>query len=329
MIGEMRLLLSCISTHHSALKKHWSKTASNEGSKAKQREEISCPLTMIGSYKKPDGDLGGQLCLLDRQGNCQRTLNLSLAAGMVGTDGGVLVTAFNSIHLFDPERVSLDLDVISLPVFNALHSISRTRHGYLVASTGLDLLVEFDREGNLLWQWWATDHEFDRTLAGEVRSLDKEADHRLIKYGTLEQTTHVNSVIEWSDGRVLATLFHQGTVIAIDRESGKWQTVLAGLDHPHALRVVDEHHFTVADTIHGWGLLARLEHGEQTAFIEEVVDAGTTWLQDCSYHPQHDTWILVDGKASRVSLRSGRAGEKSSAQFSFDPEWRLYEAYAI
>jgi len=38
--------------------------------------------------------------------------------------------------------------VVSSPLFNALHSISRTRRGYLVASTGLDLLLEFNRDGS-------------------------------------------------------------------------------------------------------------------------------------------------------------------------------------
>ena len=95
-----------------------------------------------------------------------------------------------------------------------------------------------------------------------------QADQRVQKYGTLKQTTHVNSVAELPDGRVLATLFHQGTVIAIDRATGSWQTLLGGLDHPHAVRVLDEEHITVADTAHGKALLISLKGGQARVEVE-------------------------------------------------------------
>lgn len=317
----MQLLLSCISTRHSVLKKHWTQTGSTADA------QTACPLTVLGSYKKPDEDLGGQVCILDDAGRVESAVELSLAAGMAASEHGTLITTFSGIHEFDPVQGSLRLDAISLPVFNALHSISRTRNGYIVASTGLDLLVEFNLQGEILWQWWATDHGFTLTPAGEQRYLDKAADHRIIKYGTLQQTTHVNSVAELPDGRILATLFHQGTVIAIERETGRWHTVLEGLDHPHSARVLDGNHFTIADTVHGKGLLIRLDG--YNGYVEEEVDADTNWLQDCSYSVEHDTWVLVDGKRTRVQLRGGRSGIKALGSYDFDSEWRLYEALVL
>jgi hypothetical protein len=148
-------------------------------------------------------------------------------------------------------------NVVSSPFFNALHSISRTRSGYLVASTGLDLLLEFNRDGEILWSWWATDHGFESTPTGRRRKLDKSADHRTIKYGTLTQTTHINSAAELPDGRFLASLFHQGMVIAIDRvgrtgpqrkESKPRQAPL--LDHPIRTRVEENSHSRVQQTQH-------------------------------------------------------------------------------
>ena len=313
----MRLLLSCISTKHSVLKEHW--TASGE--------KTECPLTVLGSYEKPKEDLGGLLCLIEDLGVTRTVVDLQMAAGMVDSEKGVLVTAYNSIHEFDPEQGVLQRDRVSLPQFNALHSLSRTRLGYLVASTGLDLLVEFNRQGEILWSWWATDHGFERTPVGVRREIDKDADHRVLKYGTLSQTTHVNSAAELPDGRVLATLFHQGTVIAIDRDSGKWQTVLEGLDHPHAVRVLDEEHFTVADTVGGRALLVSLEGWKSQ--VEEEISAGTSWLQDCRYDARHNCWVLVDGKNSRIVLRGGRSGATALAQIELDPEWRLYEAHVL
>jgi hypothetical protein len=316
---QMRLLLSCISTKHSVLKQHWTKSS--------QETQTACPLTVLGSYEKPEEDLGGLLCLIEDMGCSQHTIGLTMAAGMVASEQGVFVTAFGGIHEVDADLSSLHENVVSSPLFNALHSISCTRRGYLVASTGLDLLLEFNRDGEVLWSWWATDHGFELTPAGRPRIVDKAADHRTIKYGTLNQTTHINSAAELPDGRILASLFHQGMVIVIDRETGAWQPVLEGLDHPHAVRVLDEEHFTVADTVHGRALLVRTN--KVGGHVEEEIDAGTSWLQDCHYDGAHNCWILVDGKNSRVILRRGRSGDKTFAQFDFDPEWRLYEAHVL
>src|SRR5438874_1446383 len=187
----MRLLLSCISTKHSVLKRHWTESS----------QQIECPLTVLGSYQKPQENLGGLLCLIEDMGCTQTTVELEMAAGMVTSDRGVFVTSFGSIHEVDTDLGVLRQNVVSSPLFNALHSISRTRRGYLVASTGLDLLLEFNRDGKILWNWWATDHGFELTPTGRPRVIDKEVDHRKIKYGTLQQTTHINSAAELFDGR--------------------------------------------------------------------------------------------------------------------------------
>lgn len=315
----MRMLVSCISTRHSLLKNHWAKTSATD--------TLACPLTTLGSFAKPKEDVGGALCLLEDMKDVQKAIELPMPAGMVASEKGVFVTGFHSIAEADPDLADVQQDVVSLPLFNALHSISRTRRGYLVASTGVDLLVEFNREGEVLWNWWATEHGFALTPAGIPRSLDKAVDYRTIKYGTLQQTTHVNSAAQLADGRILASIFHQGMVIAIDYATGAWQPVLTGLDHPHAVRVLDENHFTVADTVHGKALLVRIDKHE--GHVEEEVDAGTDWLQDCQYDSARDCWILVDGKNSRVSLRKGRSGQAPLDHFAFDPEWRLYEAHVL
>src|SRR5438270_13323422 len=124
----MRLLLSCISTNHSVLKEHWTESS----------EQTQCPLTVLGSYQKPQQDLGGLLCLIEDMGCSQKTVELKMAAGMVASDRGVFVTSFGGVHEVDTDGGVVYHNVVSSPLFNALHSISRTRRGYLVASTGLD-----------------------------------------------------------------------------------------------------------------------------------------------------------------------------------------------
>lgn len=314
----MALLLSCISTKHSLLKKHWANA---------REEHVECPLTALGSRQKPTEDQGGLLCLLDEKGQILNTTELPMPAGMAFSDDGILVASVGTIHEVSPDLSRVQRDIVSLPSFNLLHSLSRTQRGYLVASTGLDAILEFTHDGELLWSWWATEHGFEVTPTGERRDLDKEADHRAIKYGTLAQTTHVNSATELPDGTVLASLFHQGMVIAIDRKSGTWQTVLEGLDHPHSIRVLTKDYITVADTGHGRALMVNILDGKGK--IVAQVQENTSWLQDCFYDQRSDCWILVDGKNSHVSLRTGTSGAHPLAQFDLDPEWRLYEALPL
>jgi len=314
----MHFLLSCISTKHSMLKNHWTQT---------QEDKMMCPVTTLGSMMKPKEDQGGLLCSLDDRETIQTVVELSMPAGMAFSDNGVFVAALDTVHEVSTDLSKIQRNVVSLPVFNLLHSLSRSKRGYLVASTGLDAIFEFTRQGELLWSWWATDHGFEMTPGGQCRIIDKHADHRGIKYGTLTQTTHVNSVAELPDGRVLASLFHQGMVIAIDRDSGDWKPVLEGLNHPHAIRVLSDGYITVADTGHGRGLMVNMKNGYGK--IEAEVSANTNWLQDCCYDAQHDQWALVDGKNSRLELRSGLQGDRAISQFDLNPEWRLYEVLPV
>lgn len=314
----MAILLSCVSTNHALLKRHW----------AKSREEIACPVTVLGSYQKPEEDQEGLVCLIDEAGQVQKTVAFPTPAGMVYSDSDVLIATLFAIHEVSPDLSAVRRDVVSLPIFNTLHSLSRTRRGYLAASTGLDAIVEFTKEGQLLWSWWATDHGFEFTPAGVRREVDRATDHRGTRFGTLVQTTHVNSAAELPDGRILASLFHQGTVIVIERDSGAWRVVLDGLDHPHAVRVLDEQHFTVADTGRGRALMVSVDSQGQGK-IEREISVETNWLQDCQYDLPRDRWLLVDGQQSRVLLRSGPGGEKDLARYELDPQWRLYEALVI
>ena len=305
------------------LKKHWQQSGSTTASEQK----TECPVTVLGSMQKPKEDQGGLVCLLDSTGQAVEQIMLPMPDGMAMADNGVLVASQEAVYKVTSDLSLVQQDVVSLPAFNMLHSMARTRRGYLVASTGLDAILEFTLEGELLWSWWAMEHGFEHTPTGERRVVDKEADHRGIKYGTLAQTTHVNSAAELPDGRILASLFHQGMIISIDRASGAWQPVLEGLDHPHAIRVVNEHYFTVADTARGRALMVRLEDGKGK--IEVEADAHTNWLQDCVYDARNDCWVLVDGKNSRISVRTGLTGERLKTQFNLDPEWRLYEVLPL
>ena len=84
----MNFLLSCISTKHSLLKKHW---ANDEQTQTK----TECPVTALGSMQKPKGS-GGLLCLLDDSGQMQASIEMSMPAGMALSDDGILLHRFSA-----------------------------------------------------------------------------------------------------------------------------------------------------------------------------------------------------------------------------------------
>src|SRR5437667_5668228 len=170
----MNFLLSCISTRHSMLKKHW----------VQSKDETQCPVTVLGNLRasqpvtvrgsldKPKEDQGGLLCLLDENGLAMEQVELPMPAGMTFSDEGVLVASIEEVNEVAPDLSAIQRNVVSLPTFNMLHSLSRSSRGYLVASTGIDAILEFTRTGEMLWSWWATEHGFEYTRKGERRILD-------------------------------------------------------------------------------------------------------------------------------------------------------------
>jgi hypothetical protein len=85
---QMRLLLSCIATKHSVLKQHWTTSS----------EQTQCPLTVLGSYEKPQEDPGGLLCLIEDMGCSQKTVELKMAAGLVDSDRGLSREQVEQVH---------------------------------------------------------------------------------------------------------------------------------------------------------------------------------------------------------------------------------------
>ena len=308
----MSILVSCISTKHALLKQHW----------LESDRYTQAPASVRGSLHKPTSDLGGCLVLLNGDGEITAKVDLLQPSGMARIGDEILVASHTTVHSFSQDLKCQRPDKFTSKLFNALHTVRRSTCGILVTSTGLDLILEMDLQGRILWQWWAHDHGLDQTPLGRTRYLDRSADHRRNRFGTLQQTTHLNSAIESPDGRILTTLFHQNMVVAIDRCSGDWQTIITDLPHAHSVRLVDDRHFTVADTGHGRAILVDLV----SCKVKAEVSIATSWLQDCQYDPAQDRWLLVDGEHSRIVTRSGDGDERVC---QLDPEWRLYEALRL
>ena len=141
------------------------------------------------------------------------------------------------------------------PWLNQGHTVEFSPDGkkLLVASSGFDAVFEFDTEsGEVVWQWFAWDHGFDRSKLGHYVVRSKARREALAAMGhevlladnpekypfgipTRQKPAHLNSACYDSDGKILVTLFHQGAGYVIERSTGEAEEVISGLSNPHKL----------------------------------------------------------------------------------------------
>lgn len=192
------------------------------------------------------------------------------------------------------QLINLDTGEASLchdPWLNQGHTVEFSPDGkkLLVGSSGFDAVFEFDTEsGEVVWQWFAWDHGFDRSKLGHyvVRSeARREAlaamghevllvdDPEKYPFGipTRQKPAHLNSACYDSDGKILVTLFHQGAGYVIDRHTGEAQEIISGLSNPHKLSMRKCGGYFISDT--KGGKLIFLDEKHRPEY--EVALAGT------------------------------------------------------
>ena len=182
------------------------------------------------------GSFGGRLVLLDwAAGEVLADTPIPGATGI--TIGDQVVVACSWIEqCFFVVKPGEDVEAVTHPWFNYLHSIDLTQRGtLLLASAGSDLIMEVTASGDNVWEWFGPEHGYDTRPDGSPVVSDRRTDYRPLRVGTADQAMHVTSTTLLADGTLLATLFHQGTLVAINRETGRARNVLAGLRCPHGI----------------------------------------------------------------------------------------------
>lgn len=204
----------------------------------------------------------------------------------------------------------IDLEIRS-PLLTQVRSLRRTERGLLVTASGIDALLEFDLQGQLIWSWWATEHGYDEAYGGGTRVIDKTLDHRRVNYPGRSQTTHLNSAIvdPYDPAKILTILFYQGQVARIDRFSGEHEIVLAGLNGAHHIRP-HSRGYLLSNSRRGEALI----YNRAFEMIERV--PGThplfpiKWVQDALETP-FDTLLIADCNTFRLRERDRAGREKS------------------
>ena len=220
----------------------------------------------------------------------------------------------------------VDLE-ISSPLFSHLHSIKRTENGLLVVSTGVDAIFEIDLDGNLLWDWWAVDHGYDTLKSGKKRKLDKNADHRTQNYPILSQTTHVSQALEdpHNDDKILATLYHQNSIIRIDKNTSEHEVMIDGLKIPHHIRPLEEG-YMFTNTRESMTVICDKDFKIKKKFGQKLGSYQlSNWVQD-TIKTTRGTYLIGDEGNFRL-IETDSKNEHSS--YEYGKPHRMFELYLV
>ncbi|MGC2160349.1 MAG: hypothetical protein WA634_00440 [Silvibacterium sp.] len=254
-------------------------------------------------------------------------------AGYCFADGFIYMNDFEAGNIFrigiEPQPGKL-LQRISNPYFNDLHSLERTSRGLLAACCGTDLVVEVDLNGNVLWEWWASEHGYSVTPSGEERQSGRGGEHRNRYYHTRYQATHLNcaTVRDFAPGPerfILCLLFHQGKLLQIDRslppEKQEGEVILEGLARPHSLEKIPG----------GWIFCNSLSK-ELVLLDDDLKVTGNIaydggWIQDCTRLPNGN--IVLNDVDNTVLIEFAAPHWKIVNRTNYPATWRMGELVVI
>jgi hypothetical protein len=211
---------------------------------------------------------------------------------------------------------------IDNPEFNDLHSLERVEDGFLVSSSGIDAIVEVDGFGKTRYSWWGTEHGWERLPDGERRVIERGVDHSQYFYPTLMHTVHPNSALPFGPNAILATLFHPGLLVRIDRATGTSTVLAERLDCPHGVKRLPQGGWVLPDT-----RAHRVLVLDETFSVVKVLESGFGWVQDAT--PLPNGHVLVgDANHHRIvemNVEDGRVVR----ELEYDANWRVYQASPV
>lgn len=275
-----------------------------------------------GAFQKVRVDQQGAIAAFDfMTGELVYSRVLDSPAGFAFTESHIFVNSMhgNRVQVLDP---CFDLaDSLATTLMNDLHSITASSEGFLITCSGTDSVLEVTPDGEPLWTWLACEHGFRQTPRGQSMRIDRQHDYRSTLIDTRDQSTHCNSALpaEHNDrDAVLVTLFHQGQLIAIDKQSGKHAALVHGMQNPHNIR----------RRAGGW-VISEARPGavvllDENFWITDVIEKDFNWLQDALPLDDEGQLIIADANNNRFVLWD-IAHSKPVREMSYSRDWDIYQ----
>lgn len=191
-----------------------------------------------------------------------RASEISSCVFKCGTIVGDLLYTCTSTEVLIFKVPSMErIGYVSLPCFNDLHHVTPTSDGNLLAvCTGLDMVVKFDLQGNVIKEWSVLEEAL-------WTRFSKQVDYRKVET-TKPHASHPNFVFELGND-VWVTRFHQRDALCLSRPD---ERINIAVERPHdGLLFKNRLYFTTVD-----GRVAIAN--PKTSRVEEIVDLND--LQD-------------------------------------------------
>lgn len=257
----------------------------------------------------------------------------------------ILVTAANKVHIFKADtQQEMELDN---QYFGNLHTSipndDNTR--FIVTSTGFDSIVEFDQTTKKqTWRWTAWDHGYNVAANGSMVTENSQEAEKLRQAGHnvvllddnikregfgipgAYRTTHVNEAIyDYDQNMVLATFFHKGILVRINRDTGLSDVVMSGMNNPHAIKKEDGG-YIVTDTSNGawfkldndFNIRLKVDFTEFPGKPENLT--GIEWIQ---YVAPIGIGLYIAIDSNRQSAWVFNPKSQEYNQIPTNPEWSI------
>lgn len=243
-------------------------------------------------------ELGGELVVLDPanlNNGIIRRIDIPVPMGMAyhKLSSSLLVASDFSVYKVKSGKSEA---YIKHRLFNNLHDVKvDVKSNIYLVSTGIDSLLEFSPDGEkLIWFWVASHHGYNTAANGKVvNKIDIKRNFSDLTIPTLEQVTHVNSILPYGKEEVLATFFHQGKIVKIDKNSGKVSCIVSGLKSPHNIRKINNG-FIVSDTSNN-----RVLKFNKNFKITNILKGTFDWIQDSIAYD--NTFFIADANNGRLA----------------------------
>ena len=245
-----------------------------------------------------------------------------------------------------------------------------TVRGLLVTSSGFDMIFELSLEdenfGDILWEWHGWDYgdeglRFDTSKVfntfytrderykgipflpnGETKVVYVDNPLEYNGYGIPAKlrATNINDAAYGKDGKILATLFHRGAVIEIDRKKldskgrPSVKIVLEGLEQPHGINVnpsgyhvtsTGDARFLILDDDYRPVRQVKLE-GMLVTGSRAHFPKGLEWLQYTT-RIKDDIYAMVD--IHRKKLHIVDTKRKKYRSIELPPEWSVQNVLPV
>ena len=320
--GSLNLVLTVKSFDLQAIRKRYIKSRGDKTGKTGSVERRPVSLGGIVSMSIDGGKIQGEKVLA----------KLKEPRGLALSDNNVGISSENEAYVIAENG---EIRLINDPWFSYIHTLDFSKDGskILISSSGFDVIMEFDVETlEKTYEWWAWENGFNQgysvalaknvTISRDESNRGKDGFHIVSNpeqdaLPTAMRTAFINSVVYDAkrEGKLLATFFHEGKVMEIDRATGLATSVVVGLKNPHGGDRFDD---SYTGTSTGTGFVAVTDKDEVTHYDFSNLGGkpefleGMEWLQNSKN---------IDGNI--ITIDSNRN------QFViFNPELELIDAIA-